>query len=53
MVYSLDIEKNTPLTSSSMEMRKVFSGFKVRSVKLSYSAAQGECVKAQELLITK
>jgi DNA adenine methylase len=35
------------------EMRKVFAGFKIRSVKLSYSAAQKDCVQAQELLITK
>ncbi len=34
-------------------MRKVFDRLKIRPVKLSYSAAQGECVKAQELLITK
>jgi DNA adenine methylase len=35
------------------EMRKVFSGFKIRPVNLSYSAGQKGCVQAQELLITK
>ena len=35
------------------EMRRVFARYKIRPVNLSYSAAQGECVKAQELLITK
>ena len=34
------------------EMRKVFKGFKIKSVNLSYSAAQNECVHAKELLIT-
>jgi DNA adenine methylase len=35
------------------EMRNVFKSFKIKSVGLSYSAAQNECIKAQELLVTR
>jgi len=35
------------------EIRKVSRGFKIKQVNLSYSAAQNECTKAQELIITK